>query len=175
MVTKDPAVDPARMASRPAPTLTISAIHAPSLLTWKIWAPTCGEDYRSTEVAEEAEIPLVVMHPVPTAAWILALAGRTPAGLEQQTGVRSRSRTCSRCGWVSAVCTSTRTRTRELLVEHLVLDTSHAAVAGHDPSEVRRRFGHGFGTSTCRQCGKGGLPPPAGRRRPRSRHVHARA
>jgi sugar phosphate isomerase/epimerase len=25
---------------------------------------------------------------------------------------------------------------------HLVLDTSHAAVAGHDPSEVRRRFGH---------------------------------
>ena len=62
-------------------------------------------------------------------------------------------------------------------LEHLVLDTSHAAVAGHDPSRGAapvRAAGSARAPVGQRREGVG-LPPSPGRRRARSRRVHARA
>ncbi len=67
MVTKDPASqDPATMrALAKEHDLTIGAIHAPSLLvTRKVWGTDpIGKIDRAVQVAEEAEVPVVVMHP----------------------------------------------------------------------------------------------------------------
>ena len=148
MVTKDPASqDPARMASIARTYgLTISAIHAPSLLlTRKIWGTDpVAKIYRSIEVAEEAEIPLVVMHP--PFRWQRGyrrwLDERLP-GLEQRTGVTLAIENMFpvRMGERGMHFHANQDLEELEGLEHLVLDTSHAAVAGHDPSEVRRRFG----------------------------------
>ncbi len=148
MVTRDPASqDPARMASIARTYgLTISAIHAPSLLlTRKIWGTDpVAKIYRSIEVAEEAEIPLVVMHP--PFRWQRGyrrwLDERLP-GLEQRTGVTLAIENMFpvRMGERGMHFHANQDLEELEGLEHLVLDTSHAAVAGHDPSEVRRRFG----------------------------------
>jgi sugar phosphate isomerase/epimerase len=148
MVTKDPASqDPIRMretAQRHG--LTIGAIHAPSLLlTRRIWGTDpVAKIYRSIEVAEEAEVGVVVMHP--PFRWQRGyrrwLDDRLP-GLEQRTGVTLAIENMFpvRVGDRGVRFHSNQDLEELDGLEHLALDTSHAAVAGHDPTEVRRRFG----------------------------------
>src|SRR5918999_1676107 len=67
MVTSDPATQDARSLSELADEfgLRIGALHAPFLLLFRrVWgADPVGKIYRATQVAESADIPLVVVHP----------------------------------------------------------------------------------------------------------------
>ena len=147
MVTKDPASqDPASMRSVARTYgLTIDAIHAPSLLlTRKIWGTDpVATIHRSIEVAEEAEIPLVVMHP--PFRWQRGyrrwLEERLP-GLERRTGVLLAIENMFpvRMGERGVHFHANQDLDELEGLDHLVLDTSHAAVAGHEPTEVLRRF-----------------------------------
>jgi sugar phosphate isomerase/epimerase len=148
MVTKDPASqDPARMrALAEEHGLSIGAIHAPSLLvTRKVWGTDpVGKIDRAIRVAEQAEVPVVVMHP--PFRWqrgyrrwldedLPELEARTgvTVAIENMFPVRMGRR---------AVTLHSNQDLEELEgLPHLVLDTSHAAVAQHDPVEVRQRFG----------------------------------
>lgn len=148
MVTKDPASqDPRRMRELAEEHgLTIGALHAPALLlTRRVWGTDpVGKIYRSVEVAEEAGVPIVVMHPPYRwqkgyRAW---LEDRLP-GLSERTGVTVAIENMFPV-WVGdrGVSLHANQDLDELEgLPNLVLDTSHAAVAGHDPIEVRRRFG----------------------------------
>jgi sugar phosphate isomerase/epimerase len=147
MVTKDPASqDPAAMRALAKEFgLTIGAIHAPSLLlTRKVWGTDpVGKIYRAIEVAEEAEIPLVVMHP--PYRWQLGyrrwLTDRLPS-LSETTGVTVALENMFpvRMGERAVTFHSNQDLDELDGLPNLVLDTSHAAVAGHDLVEVRRRF-----------------------------------
>jgi sugar phosphate isomerase/epimerase len=148
MVTKDPASqDPTRMkqlARRCG--LEIGAIHAPSLLlTRKVWGtdPIAKID-RAIDVARRADIPVVVMHPPyrwqrSYRAW---LDSELPA-LEERTGVTVAIENMVPVRLGERGVTFHANQDLEDLegMPHLVLDTSHAAVANHDPIDVRRRFG----------------------------------
>ena len=148
MVTADPASqDPARMSEIARSFgLTIGAIHAPSLLlTRRIWGTDpVGKIHRAMEVAEEANVPMIVMHP--PFRWQRGyrrwLNDRLP-GLEQRSGVTLAIENMFpvRMGEREVHFHSNQDLEELEGLEHLVLDTSHAAVAGHDPTEVRRRFG----------------------------------
>jgi sugar phosphate isomerase/epimerase len=148
MVTKDPASqDPADMRGLAKEhDLTIGAIHAPSLLvTRKVWGTDpIGKIDRAIRVAEEAEVPVVVMHP--PFRWQRAyrrwLDEELPA-LEARTGVTVAIENMFpvRMGRRAVTLHSNQDLEELEGLPHLVLDTSHAAVAEHDPIEVRRRFG----------------------------------
>jgi sugar phosphate isomerase/epimerase len=148
MVTKDPASqDPARMrALADEHGLTIGAIHAPSLLvTRKVWGTDpIGKIDRAIQVAERAQVPVVVMHP--PFRWQRAyrrwLEDELPV-LEARTGVivAIENMFPVRMGRRSVTFHSNQDLDELEGLPHLVLDTSHAAVAGHDPIDVRRRFG----------------------------------
>ena len=148
MVTKDPASqDPARMrALAREHDLTIGAIHAPSLLvTRKVWGTDpIGKIDRAVQVAERAEVPLVVMHP--PFRWQRAyrrwLDEQLPL-VEARTGVTVAIENMFpvRMGRRGVTFHANQDLDELEGLPHLVLDTSHAAVAGHDPIEVRRRFG----------------------------------
>jgi sugar phosphate isomerase/epimerase len=148
MVTKDPASqDPARMrALADEHDLTIGAIHAPSLLvTRKVWGTDpIGKIDQAIRVAEQAEVPVVVMHP--PFRWQRAyrrwLEDELPV-LEARTGVivAIENMFPVRMGRRSMTFHSNQDLDELEGLPHLVLDTSHAAVAEHDPVEVRRRFG----------------------------------
>ena len=148
MVTKDPASqDPATMrALAKEHDLTIGAIHAPSLLvTRKVWGTDpIGKIDRAVRVAEEAEVPVVVMHP--PYRWQRAyrrwLDDELPQ-VEARTGVTVAIENMFPVRMGRRAVTFHANQDLEELegLAHLVLDTSHAAVAGHDPVEVRRRFG----------------------------------
>lgn len=148
MVTKDPgSQDPARIRALAGELgLRVGALHAPCLLlTRKIWGvDPVGKIERSVTTAADAGIPVVVVHP--PYRWQRGfrrwLVDELP-GLEARTGV--------------AVAVENmfpvRVGRRDLAIHadhdleeldglpHVVLDTSHAAVARHDPVDVRRRFG----------------------------------
>ena len=149
MVTKDPASqDPVEMrnlAKRYG--LRIGAIHAPSLLlTRKVWGTDpVGKIYRALEVAHDAEIPTVVMHP--PYRWQRGyrrwLEDRL-LDLEEGTGVTVAIENMFPVRMVGerTVTFHANQDLDELDgLPDLVLDTSHAAVARHDLVEVRRRFG----------------------------------
>jgi len=148
MVTKDPASqDPARMAALAREHgLAIGAIHAPSLLlTRRIWGTDpVAKIYRAIEVAQDAKVPLVVMHP--PYRWQRAyrtwLDERLP-GLEERTGVTVAIENMFpiRLGDRGVTFHANQDLDELEGIPHLVLDTSHAAVARHDPIQVRRRFG----------------------------------
>ena len=148
MVTKDPgSQDPALMrALAEEHGLTIGAIHAPSLLlTRKVWGTDpIGKIYRAIEVAEEANIPLVVMHP--PYRWQRAyrrwLTEQLPT-LSERTGVTVALENMFpvRMGERGVTFHSNQDLDELDGLPNLVLDTSHAAVADHDLNEVRRRFG----------------------------------
>ena len=148
MVTKDPASqDPATMrALAKEHDLTIGAIHAPSLLvTRKVWGTDpIGKIDRAVRVAEEAEVPVVVMHP--PYRWQRAyrrwLDEELPQ-VEARTGVTVAIENMFPVRMGRRAVTFHANQDLDDLegLAHLVLDTSHAAVAGHDPIEVRRRFG----------------------------------
>jgi sugar phosphate isomerase/epimerase len=148
MVTKDPASqDPTsmrRLARQHG--IEIGAIHAPSLLlTRKVWGtdPIAKID-RAIDVAQRAEIPVVVMHPPYRwqrgyRAW---LEEELP-DLEERTGVTVAIENMFpvRLGERSVTFHANQDLEDLEGLPHIVLDTSHAAVANHDPIEVRRRFG----------------------------------
>jgi sugar phosphate isomerase/epimerase len=148
MVTKDPASqDPRRMrALAREHGLTIGALHAPALLlTRRVWGTDpVGKIDAAIRVAEEAEIPLVVMHP--PYRWQRAyrrwLEEDLPV-LEERTGVTVAIENMFPVHIGSRPVTFHANQDLDELdgLPNLVLDTSHAAVAKHDLVEVRRRFG----------------------------------
>jgi sugar phosphate isomerase/epimerase len=146
MVTKDPDTqDPARLAELAEDhALPIVAIHAPFLLmTRGVWGTDpVGKIERAIELAEAVGAPLVIVHPpyrwqAGYRAWLaerlptLAATTDVTIAVENMFPVRVRGR---RLGAFHAV------RTLEDLAafEHVVLDTSHAAVAGLDLLEALR-------------------------------------
>jgi sugar phosphate isomerase/epimerase len=148
MVTKDPASqDPRRIRELAAGYgLEVGALHAPCLLlTRKVWGTDpVGKIYRSIEVAEEAGAPLVVVHPPyrwqrSYRSWL----DERLRGLEERTGVTVGFENMFPVGVRGRRVTFHSNQDLEELdlFDDLVLDTSHAAVAGHDLVEVRRRFG----------------------------------
>ena len=150
MVTRDPdSQDPHRMRKLAAEAgLTVGALHAPCLLlTRRVWSTDpVRKIYRSIEVAQEAGIPLVVVHP--PFRWQREYRGwleERLAGLEERTGVTVAlenmfplGRTEDRDGF--ALHSNADIHELDGL-EHLVLDTSHAAVARHELVALRRSFG----------------------------------
>jgi sugar phosphate isomerase/epimerase len=148
MVTKDPgSQDPAILrALAKEHGLAIGAIHAPSLLlTRKVWGTDpVGKIYRAVEVAQQAEIPTVVTHP--PYKWQMGyrrwLDDRLP-GLEAGTGVTVAIENMFPLRMGERGVTFHANQDLEDLegLPDLVLDTSHAAVAQHDPTELRHRFG----------------------------------
>jgi sugar phosphate isomerase/epimerase len=148
MVTKDPASqDPVRIKELARTHgLAVGALHAPALLlTRKVWGTDpVAKIYRSMEVAADAEIPLVVMHPPfrwqrGYRAWL----DERLLGIEERTGVLVAIENMFpvRLGERGVTLHANQDLDELEGIPHLVLDTSHAAVARHDPIEVRRRFG----------------------------------
>jgi len=148
MVTKDPASqDPRRIRELAAGYgLSVGALHAPCLLlTRKVWGTDpIGKIYRSIEVAEEAGAPIVVVHPPfrwqrSYRAWL----DERLRGLEERTGITVAFENMFPVGVAGRRVTFHSNQDLEELdrFDDLVLDTSHATVAGHDLVEVRQRFG----------------------------------
>lgn len=148
MVTKDlDSQDPARIRSLAAETgVTVGALHAPCLLlTRKIWGTDpIAKTRRSVEVAADAGIPVVVVHPPyrwqqPFRRWLL----RDVPDLEARTGVAVAVENMFpvRVGRRSLVLHADHALEELEGLGHVVLDTSHAAVGGHDLVDVRHRFG----------------------------------
>lgn len=147
MVTKDPASqDPVRMRALAAEHgLTIGAIHAPCLLlTRRVWGTDpIAKVERSIEVAADAEVPLVVVHP--PYRWQRSfrrwLEERLPDRMTE-TGVTVAVENMFPVRVGGREMTFHANQDLEELegLPDLVLDTSHAAVAEHDLVDVRRRF-----------------------------------
>ncbi len=148
MVTKDlESQDPARIRSLADEFgLTVGAMHAPCLLlTRKVWGTDpIGKIDRSVEAAADADIPVVVVHP--PYRWQRAfrrwLVEDLP-GLEERTGIAVAVENMFPVRVAGRDVTFHSNQDLEQLegLPHLVLDTSHAAVAKHDPIEVRKLFG----------------------------------
>ena len=148
MVTRDPASqDPRAMrelAERHG--LRIGALHAPALLlTRSVWgADPVGKIDTATRVAREAEVPLVVMHP--PYRWQRSyrrwLEDSLPL-VEERTGVTVAIENMFPLHVGSHPLRFHANQDLDQLagLPHLVLDTSHAAVARHDLVAVRRTFG----------------------------------
>ena len=148
MVTRDPASqDPRHIRELAAAFgLEVGAVHAPCLLlTRRVWGTDpVGKIHRTMEVAEEAGAPLVVMHP--PYRWQRAYRSwleERLAGLEQRIGVLVAFENMFpvRLGGRPVTFHTNQDLDDLDRFDDLVLDTSHAAVAGHDLLEVRRRFG----------------------------------
>lgn len=150
MVTKDPDTQDHRRLAELAEDheLSVAAVHAPFLLmTRSVWGTDpVGKIARAIELAEQVGAPLVVVHPPyrwqsKYRAWLAddlrTLSERTAVGIavENMFPVRVRGR---RLGAFHAI------RTLEELegFDHVVLDTSHAAVAGLDLVESLGVVGH---------------------------------
>lgn len=147
MVTKDPASqDPRRMRELAAAYgLAIGAIHAPCLLiTRRVWGTDpAGKIRRAIEVAAGAGAPLVVVHPPyrwqrSSRRWLdeempeVAERAGIRVAVENMFPVRMGSR---------AVTFHANQDLDELEgFPDLTMDTSHAAVAGHDLVDLRRRL-----------------------------------
>ena len=148
MVTGDPATQEAHRLRDLSEEhgLRIRAIHAPFLLmTRRVWGTDpVGKIYRAIELAEEVRTPLVVVHPpfrwqAKYRRWIderlpelsehtgvkVAVENMFPIRFRGERGVRMHAN-----------------QTLEDLERfpHVVLDTSHAAVAGLDPLDAFRRL-----------------------------------
>jgi sugar phosphate isomerase/epimerase len=148
MVTRDPASqDPRRIRELAAGYgLEVGALHAPCLLlTRRVWGtdPVAKID-RAMQVAEEVGAPLVVMHP--PFRWQRGYRDwldERLRGLEERTGVVVGFENMFPVHVGGRPLTFHTNQDLDDLdrFDDLVLDTSHAAVAGHDLVEVRRRFG----------------------------------
>lgn len=148
MVTKDPeSQDPGRIKALSEEFgLAVGALHAPCLLlTRKVWGTDpVGKIIRSVEVAADADVPVVVVHP--PYRWQRAyrrwLVNDLPE-LERRTGVAVAVENMFPVRVAGRGLTFHSNQDLDALegLHHLALDTSHAAVAQHDPIAVRRRFG----------------------------------
>ena len=149
MVTKDPVEPGSRRDAARSPRSTASRSARSTLRRCssrgRSGAPIrSGKIDRAIEVAEEAEIPLVVMHPPYRwqrgyRRWLLE---RLPT-LSERTGVTVALENMFpvRMGQRGVTFHSNQDLDELDGLPNLVLDTSHAAVADHDLVEVRRRFG----------------------------------
>jgi sugar phosphate isomerase/epimerase len=148
MVTKDPASqEPATMAALAEEHgLRIHAIHAPALLlTRSVWGTDpIGKIDMATRVARAAEIPLVVMHPPYRwqSGYRRWLRESLPS-VEDRTGITVAIENMFpvHVGSKPLMFHANQDLDQLAGIPHLVLDTSHAAVARHDLVEVRRLFG----------------------------------
>ena len=173
LVTRDPAsrdgATMRRLADRFG--LRIGAIHAPSLLlTWRVWGTDpIGKIDRAIREARVAEVPLVVTHPPfrwqrEYRAWL----DEDLTSVEERTGITVAIENMFPVHVGDRRLTLHANADLDALegIPDLVLDTSHAAVAGHDPAEVRRRFGERMRhVHLSDNAGKGWdshLPPGAG-------------
>jgi sugar phosphate isomerase/epimerase len=148
MVTKEPdSQDPRRIRGlADEHGVRVGALHAPCLLvTRSVWTTDPIEKVeRSIEVAADADIPVVVVHPAyrwqrRSHRWLTedlpAMEARTEVAVAVENMFPVR---IGRRGF--AFHSDHDLRELEGL-PHVVLDTSHAAVAHHDPIDVLRRFG----------------------------------
>jgi sugar phosphate isomerase/epimerase len=148
MVTADPATqDPRRLQELAGEFgLAIRALHAPFLLlTRRVWGTDpIAKIYRATQVAEQADIPLVVVHPpykwqVRYRKWIDERIGDFSArsgvmvGVENMFPVKIRGERGLRFHASQDFEDLDR-------YPNLVLDTSHLAVARYDVIEAFRRY-----------------------------------
>jgi sugar phosphate isomerase/epimerase len=176
MVTKDPDTrDPRRLRELAEDhALRIEALHAPFLLmTRRVWGTDpVGKIRRAVELAEEVGAPLVVVHPPfrwqsRYRRWVryelssLSETTSVTVGVENMFPVYVRGRRVA----FSAVTTLADLDG----FEHVVLDTSHAAVSGLDLLEalatLRGRIAHvhlsdnpGKGWDSHLPLGEGSLP-----------------
>ena len=148
MVTSDPATQDARRLQELAGEfgLSIRALHAPFLLlTRRVWGTDpIAKIYRATQVAEQAGIPLVVVHPpykwqVRYRKWIDERIGDFSArsgvivGVENMFPVKIRGDRGLRFHASQEFDDLDR-------YPNLVLDTSHLAVARYDVIQAFRRY-----------------------------------
>ena len=147
MVTKDPASqDAAAMRALAGDHgLAIGAIHAPCLLlTRRVWGTeVAAKIRRAIEVASDAGAPTVVVHPPyrwqrSAQRWLreempqLASRAGVTVAVENMFPVHVAGRAMTfHAGQDLAELEG---------LDHLVLDTSHAAVAGHGLVDLRRRL-----------------------------------
>jgi sugar phosphate isomerase/epimerase len=126
--------------------LRVGALHAPCLLlTRRVWGTDpVAKTERAIEAAAEAGIPVVVVHP--PYRWQRAfrrwLEVELPS-IEARTGIAVAVENMFpvRVGRRSVAFHSDHDLDELDGLPHVVLDTSHAAVAGHDPADVLERFG----------------------------------
>ncbi len=148
MVTSDPATqDPRRLQELAGEFgLSVRALHAPFLLlTRRVWGTDpVAKIYRATQVADQADIPLVVVHPpykwqVRYRKWIDERIGDFSArsgvmvGVENMFPVKIRGERGLRFHASQEFEDLDR-------YPNLVLDTSHLAVARYDVIEAFRRY-----------------------------------
>lgn len=147
MVTRDPATQDGRRLRELSAEhgLAVRAIHAPFLLmTRKVWGTDpVGKIYRAIELAEQAEVPLVVVHPPYRwqsgyRRWV----DEHLRGLSERTGVRIGVENMFP---VSMGKRALAFHAHDVVADldrfpHVVLDTSHAAVAGLDLLETYREL-----------------------------------
>lgn len=148
MVTTDPATQDARGLTELAEEfgVRIGALHAPFLLlTRRVWGTDpVGKVYRATQAAEHAEIPLVVIHPpykwqVRFRRWVETSLAEYSArtgitiGVENMFPLKLRGDRGLRFHASQDFEDLDR-------YPHLVLDTSHLAVAGYDLVDAYRRY-----------------------------------
>lgn len=147
MVTRDPATQEAHLLADLSREfdLSVDTIHAPFLLmTRRVWGtdPT-GKIYRSVHLAEEVGASLVVIHPpyrwqVRFKRWV----ERSLAEFSARTGVAVAVENMFpvRLPGERGLTFHAGQDLEDLeRYPYLVLDTSHAAVAGHDLLEFYRR------------------------------------
>lgn len=147
MVTRDPSSQDPRWMRRLADRygLSIGALHAPCLLiTRSVWGvDPVGKIDRSVAVAEDAGIPLVVVHP--PYRWQRGyrrwLDDRLPRR-SASSGVTVAVENMFPVHVAGRPLTFHANQDLDALegLPDLVLDTSHAAVAAHDLLAVRRRL-----------------------------------
>jgi sugar phosphate isomerase/epimerase len=149
MVTQDPYTQAPHLLSGLAEEfgLSVEAIHAPFLLiTRRVWgAEPTAKIYRAVQVAEEVGAPLVVVHP--PYRWQLRYRRWIETSLAEfsaRTGVTVAVENMFPVRLGERGMTFHAGQDLDDLegVPFLVLDTSHAAVAGHDIREFYRRFRH---------------------------------
>ena len=148
MVTADPATQDARRLQELAGEfgLSIRALHAPFLLlTRRVWGTDpIAKIYRATQVAEQAGIPLVVVHPpykwqVRYRKWIdgrvrdFSSRSGVVIGVENMFPLKIRGER----GLKFHASQDFEDLDR---YPHLVLDTSHLAVARYDVLDAFRRY-----------------------------------
>ena len=126
--------------------LRIAALHAPSLLlTRSIWgSDPIGKIDTATRVAAEADVPLVVTHP--PYRWQRAYRDWLHESLpqvEERTGITVAIENMFpvHVGRRPLMLHANQDLEQLAGIPHLVLDTSHAAVAKHDLVHVRKLFG----------------------------------
>lgn len=148
MVTSDPSTQDARSLRELSDEfgLSILALHAPFLLlTRRVWGTDpIAKIYRATQVAEEAGIPLIVVHPpyrwqtryrrwVETRAADFSARSGVTIGIENMFPVKIRGERGLRFHASQDFEDLDRYPT-------LVLDTSHLAVARFDVLDAFRRY-----------------------------------